>query len=199
MWFTLRREGIEFVDRARSVHVAEATMAAPRACVFDAFVDPDGWPDWFPNVQRATYTSRPPFGVGTIRVAHVGGTRWVEEMVAWDDGRRWAWTVLRSSVPFAKAQVECFEFADAGAGTRIRWTLALDPRLIARLGAPFATRAIPRLLARATANLDARLAGVGEPWSGVSRPTARRPSEHGAKRRAHGGERGSRSDPRIIR
>ena len=158
MWFTLRREGVEFVERARSVHVAEATMTAPRACVFDAFVDPDGWPDWFPNVQRATYTSRPPFGIGTIRVAHVGGTRWVEEMVAWDDGRRWAWTVLRASVPFAKAQVECFEFADAGAGTRIRWTLALDPRLVARLGAPFATRAIRRLLARATTNLDARLA-----------------------------------------
>jgi uncharacterized protein YndB with AHSA1/START domain len=121
-------------------------MAAPRARVFDAFVDPDGWPDWFPNVQARAYTSRPPFGVGTIRVAHVGGTRWVEEMVAWDDGRRWAWTVLRASVPFAKAQVECFEFADAGAGTRIRWTLALDPRLVARLGAPFATRAIRRLL-----------------------------------------------------
>jgi len=66
--------------------------------------------------------------------------------------------VLRASVPFAKAQVECFEFADAGAGTRIRWTLALDPRLVARLGAPFATRAIRRLLARATTNLDARLA-----------------------------------------
>jgi len=74
--------------------------------------------------------------------------------------QRWAWTVLRSSVPFAKAQVECFEFADAGAGTRIRWTLALDPRLIARLGGPFATRAIRRLLTRATTNLDARLAGA---------------------------------------
>ena len=35
MWFTLRREGVEFIDRARSVHVAEATMTAPRACVFD--------------------------------------------------------------------------------------------------------------------------------------------------------------------
>jgi len=128
--------------------------------VFDAFVDPGAWPAWFPNVQRAAYTSPPPFGVGTIREAHVGGTRWVEEMVAWDDGRRWAWTVLRASVPFAAAQVECFEFVDAGTGTRIRWTLALEPRLVARLGARFATGAIRRLLARATANLDARLDGA---------------------------------------
>jgi uncharacterized protein YndB with AHSA1/START domain len=160
MWFTMRREDVGFVGRARSVHIAEATMAAPRARVFDAFIDPESWPDWFPNVQRATYTSPPPFGVGTIRVAHVGGTRWVEEMVAWDDGRRWAWTVLRASVPFAEAQVECFDFADAGVGTQIRWTLALDPRLVARLGARFATGAIRRLLARATANLDARLDGA---------------------------------------
>jgi Polyketide cyclase / dehydrase and lipid transport len=135
-------------------------MAAPRSLVFGAFVDPEGWTGWFPNVRRAAYTSPPPFGVGTIRAAHVGGTRWVEEMIAWDDGRRWAWTVLRASVPLATAQVECFEFADAGSGTRIRWTLALDPRLIARLGAPFATGAIRRLLARAAANLEARLDGA---------------------------------------
>ena len=161
MWFTMRKEDVGFVERARAVHVAEATMVAPRSRVFGAFVDPESWPDWFPNVQRAAYTSPPPFGVGTIRVAHVSGTRWEEEMVAWDDGQRWAWTVLRASVPFAKAQVECFEFADAGAGTRIRWTFALEPRPVARLGARFMTGAIRRLLARATANLDARLDGAG--------------------------------------
>jgi uncharacterized protein YndB with AHSA1/START domain len=163
MWFAMRKEDVGFIERARSVHVAEASMAAPRERVFRAFVDPDGWPAWFPSVQRATYTSPPPFGVGTIREARVGGTRWVEEMVAWDEGRRWGWTVLGASVPFATAQIECFDFADAGGGTRIRWTLALEPRLIARLGSPFATGAIARLLARATADLDARLDGREAP------------------------------------
>ena len=157
MEFAMRREDLGFVARAGAVHVAEATMAAPRARVFAAFVEPASWPAWFPNVQRADYTSPPPFGVGTIREARVSGTRWVEELIAWDDGQRWAWTVLRASVPLARAQVECFEFADAGAGTRIRWTLALAPRLVARLGGRFATGAIRRLLAQATANLDARL------------------------------------------
>jgi hypothetical protein len=160
MEFAMRKENLGFVDRAPSVHVAEAAMAAPRSRVFSAFVDPQGWPDWFPNVQRAAYTSPPPFGVGTIREARVGGTRWVEEMIAWDDCRRWAWTVLSASVPLAKAQVECFEFADAGAGTRIRWTLALEPRLVARFGIRFATGAVRRLLTRAAANLDARISGA---------------------------------------
>src|SRR5262249_19633792 len=126
MWFTLRREDMGFVGRAPDVHVAEATLAAPRARVFGAFVDAASWPAWFPNVQAASYTTPPPHGVGTMREARVAGTRWVEEMVAWEPGSRWAWTVLRASVPFAHAQVECFEFGDGpGGGTRVRWTLAL--------------------------------------------------------------------------
>ncbi|MGH7893793.1 MAG: SRPBCC family protein [Candidatus Binatia bacterium] len=146
-----------FVGRAPVVHVAEAAVAAPRSLVFAALAEPRGWKHWFPNVRDAAYTSPPPYGVGTIREADVAGTRWVEEMIAWDEGTRWAWTVVRASVPFATAQVESFELADASGGTRVRWTLAIEPRLLARLGAPLAARTIPRLLHRAMENLGTRL------------------------------------------
>ena len=125
--------------------------------MFGALVDPRGWPRWFPGVREARYPSPPPHGVGTIRAAHVGGTRWIEEIIAWDDGARWAWTVLRASVPLAAAQVESFELSDAGHRTRVRWTLALEPRLLARLGAPLAAGTVTRLLRRATTNLAAYL------------------------------------------
>ena len=157
MWFAMRREDMGFVARAPLVHVAEAPVAAPRAELFRALVDPGGWPAWFPGVRTVTYETRAPHGVGTVRVADVGRTRWVEEIIAWDVDRRWAWTVVRASVPLATAQVESFELADDGDGTRIRWTLALEPRLIARLGAPFMGRTVSRLLARAMRNLEARL------------------------------------------
>jgi len=158
MWFEMRREDLGFVARAPIVHVAEASLAAPRASVFGAFTEPHGWPAWFPGVRAASYTSPPPYGVGTIREALVSGTRWVEEMIAWDEGTRWAWTVLRASVPLAKAQVESFELADAAdGGTRVRWTVAMEPRLIARLGAPLAGRTIARLLERAARNLETHL------------------------------------------
>jgi uncharacterized protein YndB with AHSA1/START domain len=159
MWFALRREDMGFIDRARAVHRVEATLAAPRDRVFAAFADPAGWPAWFPNVQAAAYLTPPPHGVGTIREARVAGTRWREEMIAWDDGVRWAWTVLQATVPLASAQVESFAFADApGGGTRVEWTLALEPRLVARLGARFTPATLARMLERATAALDARLA-----------------------------------------
>jgi hypothetical protein len=155
MWFELRKEDIGFVDRAPAVHTAEATLALPRPRVFAAFADAGSWPRWFPNVRAAAYLSPPPHGVGTIREAHVSGTRWLEEMIVWDEATRWGWSVVGASVPFATAQVECFDFADVpGGGTRVRWTLALEPRLVARLGARFAPAALGRMLARATRALE---------------------------------------------
>src|SRR5262249_34999956 len=154
-WFDMRKENLGFVARAPIVHVCAAEVAAPRALVFAAFAQPQSWKLWFPNVRDASYTSPPPYGVGTIRQSQVGRTRWTEEMIAWDDGARWAWIVMRASVPFATAQVEAFEFADARDGTRVRWTLALEPRLLARLSAPFAPQVVSRLFGRAMKNLTA--------------------------------------------
>ena len=157
MWFEMRKESLEFVGHAPVVHVAEAVIAAPRSAVFGALAEPRGWRHWFPGVRAASYATPPPYGVGTIREANVGGTRWVEELIAWEDPTRWAWTVLRTSVPFAHAQVESFEFMEAGCQTRVRWTLAFEPRLLMRLGAPLTGRTMPSLLRHAMQNLTAYL------------------------------------------
>ena len=157
MWFDSRKESLGFLDRAPVVHVAEAVIAAPRRAVFDAIAEPRGWKDWFPGVREASYTTPPPFGIGTIREANVRGTRWVEEMIEWDDPARWGWTVLRASVPFAHAQVELFEVMETAEGTRVRWTLAIEPRLLARLAAPLAGLTVPRLFRQAMATLGTRL------------------------------------------
>src|SRR5262245_27687409 len=159
----MRKESLGFLGRAPVVHAAEAVIAAPRAAVFRAIAEPRGWKHWFPGVREASYTSPPPYGVGTIREADVGGTRWIEELIEWEVPTRWAWTVLRTSVPFAHAQVESFEFMEAAGQTRVRWTLALEPRLLARLGAPLAGRMISRLLRAAMENLAGYLELDAEP------------------------------------
>ncbi|HVN86783.1 MAG TPA: SRPBCC family protein [Candidatus Binatia bacterium] len=154
MWFELRKENLDFISTAPVVHTNGIEIAVPLAGVFSALTNPATWSEWFPSVRWASYPSAPPHGVGTIREAHVGSTRWVEQIIAWDVDARWAYTVLRSSVPFAHAQVESFELTDQVGRTHIRWTLALEPRLLARLGAPFAPRAITRVFQRAMANLE---------------------------------------------
>jgi carbon monoxide dehydrogenase subunit G len=167
MWFEMRKESLGFLGHAPVVHSAEATIAAAPNAVFDAVAEPRGWKHWFPGVREASYTSPPPYGVGTVREANVGGTRWVEELIAWEAPKQWGWTVLRTSVPFARAQVELFEFIEAGGRTRVRWTLALEPRLLAHVGAPLAGGMISRLLRNAMENLAAYL----ERNAGIERPT----------------------------
>lgn len=158
----MRREDLAFLERAPVVHAFEADVAAPRAKVFAALADPTTWPRWFPGVRSARYASPPPHGVGTIREADVSGTLWTEEMIAWDADRRWTYTVTAASSPVADAQVESFELEDAPGGTRVRWTLALEPRMLMRLSGPVAPLVMGRLFRRAMANLAADLGAPRE-------------------------------------
>jgi hypothetical protein len=157
MWFEMRRETLRFVEHAPVVRATAAELVAPRPRVFQALVDTPGWVQWFPNVRAAAYTTPAPHGKGSIRLSEIAGTQWEEEVIVRDEDRRWGWTVLRASVPLANAQVELFELTDTERGTAVRWTLAMEPRLIARIGAPLAEPAIRLLWQRATQNLQALL------------------------------------------
>jgi carbon monoxide dehydrogenase subunit G len=159
-WFELRKEDLSFLERAPVVVACEAEVEASCAAVFDAFADPTTWSSWFPGVREASYPSGPPHGVGTVRAAHVGGTQWIEELIAWDTEARFAYTVTRATVPIARAQVESFDFERAAAGTRVRWTLACEPRLLMRLGAPLAPRVVRLVFQHAMANLSAHLSSA---------------------------------------
>src|SRR5262249_39223121 len=129
MWFEMRKEDLGFLDRAPVVHLAEAGVRATRAAVFAALVEAPGWKHWFPSLGAARSRSPPRRAVGTARGANLRGTHWMEEMIAGAEPVRWAWTVTRASVPLATAQVESFELTEAAGGTRVRWRLALEPRL----------------------------------------------------------------------
>ncbi len=157
MKFAFRRVGFDFIDTARKTWVVTCDVAAPRDEVWGAISDPTTWKAWFPGVDRAWYRGDPPHGVGTIREAIVSGQHFVEEMVTWDEGKRWAYYVARATLPVARAQLECTEFEDCGAGTRVRWILAVDRRLLLWLAAPFFHRYLKGLFRKAMANLDAHI------------------------------------------
>lgn len=160
----MRWEDLTFLDRAPVVHRFEQTVPASRSAVFAALADPTTWPQWFPGVRAARYASPPPYGVGTIREADVAGTRWVEEMIAWEPDRRWAYTVTSTTSPLARAQVESFELADDPSGTRVCWTLAFEPRLLLRLTGWVAPLVMRHLFERAMRNLGTYLREFSSPW-----------------------------------
>jgi len=179
----MRKEDMTFLERAPVRHVFRAVVAAPRASVFAALADPTCWHAWFPGVRSARYSSAPPYGVGTIREADVSGSRWVEEMIAWDAECRWAYTVIESSAPLAEAQVEVFDVEDAtdvtGGGTRVTWTLAIEPRLLQRLAAPIAPLVMKRVFECAMRGLERYLAGGTRSATAATAPAAAKRSARG--------------------
>jgi hypothetical protein len=155
MWFTMRKVGLDFIETAGKTYVAERTLRARRADVWNAFTDPATWREWWPGVESASYGNEaPPYGVGTFREATVHGQRYEERIVAWDTAARWAYYIDRATLPIATAQLECTEFEDCGSGTRVRWLIALDRRLLMWLMAPIFPRLMDTLFERAMANLD---------------------------------------------
>ncbi len=75
-------------------------------------------------------------------------------MLAWDEGRRWAYRIDRSTAPLARAQLECTELEDRGSGNHVCWTLARHPGMLLWLTGPFFQRTVQRLLERAMCNLE---------------------------------------------
>jgi hypothetical protein len=155
LWFEFQKVDLAFVASAERRYVAECDLESPLHAVWNAFVDPSTWRLWWPDLESASYPGAvPPYGAGTLRAATVGGHKYEETILVWDERRRWGYRIDRATVPIATAQVECTEFEDRAGATRVRWTLAQDPRLLMRCVGPFFPRMMQRLLHRACANLD---------------------------------------------
>ena len=156
MWFQLRSVEMDFLEQAPRIHIVESDVALPREVVWRAFADSATWQHWFPSVRSAAYLGEAPHGVGTTRISHVGRFRFEETMLAWDEGRRWAYRIDRCTFPLAKAQLECTDLEDRDGGTRVRWTLAIQPGPVLSLTPPaFFERTVQRLLERALQQLEA--------------------------------------------
>ena len=160
-----RPEDLDYLDRAQRVYVFEAPVSADREAVFAAIsADPSTW-TWFPVLARGSYESAPPHGPGSIREVAIGGTTYRETIIGWDAPGLWAYRVDESSVPLGHALIEEWAILDdpAGSGTTIvRWTFAIDPKLLFRLGHLGASLVMGTLFRRAMANLS-RTLGAAPP------------------------------------
>lgn len=117
--------------------VNEGSVPAAPDDVFAVLADAETWTDWFPGCRRCAYAGERPYGVGTPReltVVPMGRIR--EHVVAWDVGKRFGYEVESLSMPIARALVEAWDLEATETGSRVRWTFAIDPRMIMRLSRP---------------------------------------------------------------
>lgn len=116
-----------FATAPVKLDVSVDVRASPGA-VFACFRDAAAWPRWAPAITRVTWTTPPPFGVGTTRTVEMrGGMVGEEEFIAWEEGRRMAFRFTRSNVPVEAFGEDYLVETTGGGCTRVRWLMALTP------------------------------------------------------------------------
>jgi Polyketide cyclase / dehydrase and lipid transport len=155
----LQPVGLEFFETAPFRHVSTEVVHRPADAIFAAISeDPAGWGSWFPGFShQGRFLTPPPHGVGAVREVVMLGTRFREEVLAWEAPHRWAFRVDQSSLPFANALAEDYRVVPDRDYSVVQWTLALDPGPALRLATPLTSLLLPSLFRRAMRNLSRRL------------------------------------------
>jgi len=134
--------------------VQTATLAAAPSAVFAELADPARWLDWFPLMRRAAWTSATTEAVGAERsVALRVFGKFDERFIAWEPGKRYAFTMTASTSPLTARMAEDWKLSRDGNGTRLEWTVAAVPTRLGRGATPVLRVVLRRMFRRGTANL----------------------------------------------
>lgn len=133
-YYECTKVGLEFLEQTNNVFQAEEIVRATPEQVFDVFEDEHSWTVWAFPIQKVEWTSPKPFGVGTTRtVSMMGDMDGFEEFVAWERGKRMAFTFLGCSKDATEKFLEDYRVTDLGDGTcKVEWYMAMEPRGFSR-------------------------------------------------------------------
>jgi len=152
----LTQQTLEWIDRAPMKVEARAESHAAPDAVFRVLADHERWPEWFPSVRSVTVIGAAE-GVGARRRVVVPGMSVDEEFIAWEPGKRWAFTGISARPRFTRALVEdCVLTPLDSGGTAITYTMYLDPPPLFRVLMGVSLARIAKNNIRAMENLARR-------------------------------------------
>ncbi|MCB1701058.1 MAG: SRPBCC family protein [Halioglobus sp.] len=129
-YFKCTPVGLEFLEQTKNVFKAEEIVKASPEEIFEVFEDAHSWTVWAMPIQKVEWTSPKPFGVGTTRSVYMmGGMVGYEEFIAWEPGKRMAFTFLGCNKDATEKFLEDYRVTDLGDGScRVEWYMAMEPR-----------------------------------------------------------------------
>jgi hypothetical protein len=155
MRFSCRPVDASFFDTAPMRFKNVVELDAPPARVFAIFEDGESWPKWFRAIQKVTWTSNKPYGVGTTRTAWLSTVTLDEHFFRWEQNRRCSFYVTGQSMPLAHALAEDYLLEEFAPGkTRFTYSVALEPRPLVAMGGPFSRMYFGSMFKSACKNLQ---------------------------------------------
>jgi len=125
----VRPVGDEFFETAPLVIKTSVDLAATPAEVWEALGSDRMW-SWLPLLDQLRWLTRRPLTKGAVRVLRVAGLLKLEgHFYRWDEGERATFHVTSSTRPVLRALAEDFALEPTAAGTRLTWTMAVEPKL----------------------------------------------------------------------
>jgi hypothetical protein len=160
MDFKLNSADASFATAARQQFTYDFTIAARADIVFETIARPERLDRWIPDLNGARWLTAAPYGVGSVREVRLGFIRVDERVLVWEPGQRFAFSVVKASLPVLRRMVEDFRLSSIGSDrTRVQWTIAYQtPRLLSpleRLAYPRFSRIFEEGSRRLRAHLEA--------------------------------------------
>lgn len=155
MWFDIQPAELDYADRAPFRIRAEAYVHAPPHRVFE-IVTGEAMERWLPEFVALRWTSPEPFGVGSTRDLDMRTLKVKERVLAWEPGRRFAFTITGTSLPLLVQMVEDVHLTPIAARvTLLRWNVHYAPKTPLRALHPLARGLFGRLWTGAVKNIAA--------------------------------------------
>ncbi|EME97619.1 SRPBCC family protein [Streptomyces mobaraensis NBRC 13819 = DSM 40847] len=127
-WYPILEAGDSFLASAPMRHTRTVDLPFPPEETW-AVLTGDEASSWTRGMEKLTWTSERPFGVGTTREIHMSGNFVLKErFYRWDDGKRKTFTGTAASRPIFRRLVEDYVVEPTPHGSRLRWLWAAELR-----------------------------------------------------------------------
>lgn len=128
-WHALLDSGDDFLETAPFRYVNVVDVPATPERTWAALTADGTLVSWTPLVTGLKWTSPRPFSVGTTRQVTI---LWLatarERYYRWEEGRRMTFIAVQTSIPALRRLAEDYVVEATPVGSRLIWTLALEPR-----------------------------------------------------------------------